>query len=257
MLIYNDTNIYLKRFFSMNESENGFLITFEGVDGTGKTTQARLLEESNTKISLDINTIYTKQPFHPTIRTLLLHEILPLETQYHLFLADRKLHCQEVIKPLLDNKKIVICDRYIDSTMVYQGYDFAHKNWSNHKEILENTMKDNLNVIDNCFPDLTIYLKANYETILNHLKNRNEKLDIFEQDEAILKKRIESFELYYMCDLFNLNIDLKLPKRKILRIEIDNKHPEEISKIIQDYIYNGFNKERFESRKNGYLILAK
>lgn len=240
-----------------NQIRNGYFITFEGVDGTGKTTQARMLEEKLNKISLNTSAIYTKQPFHPKIRELLLNETLPLETQYYLFLADRKLHCQEVIKPLLDNTKTVICDRFIDSTMVYQGYHLANKNWANHEEILKTTMKDNLSVIDNCYPQLTIYLKASFETILNHLKNRNEKIDVFEKDENEIKSRIDNFELYYMCDLFNLNAYLNLPKRKILRIEIDNKHPEEISYIISDFVVNGFNKDKFESRKNGYLFLAK
>ena len=108
------------------ELEKGYFITFEGADGCGKTTQAELLEKwLNTK---GYNTLMTLEPgatdLGKNLRQILLHYDKPVsdEAEMFMYLADRAQHAQMIIKPALEDKKIVLCDRYTDSTVAYQGY---------------------------------------------------------------------------------------------------------------------------------------
>jgi dTMP kinase len=101
-------------------------ITFEGIDGCGKSTQAKLLFKKLSEISL--TTILTEEPGGTTganeIRKLLLREnnfSWSVETEVLLFMAARNDHVEKKIKPALKKGNIVICDRFIDSTLVYQG----------------------------------------------------------------------------------------------------------------------------------------
>lgn len=102
-------------------------ITFEGVEGSGKSTQAKLLQEflsaRGYKVSL------TREPgwgrLGELIRTVILEERdIELDPMAELFLfcADRVQHVRDFIEPRLKNGEIVICDRFFDSTIVYQGY---------------------------------------------------------------------------------------------------------------------------------------
>ncbi|MBX7220919.1 MAG: dTMP kinase [Blastocatellia bacterium] len=117
----------------------GRLITFEGVDGCGKTTQLRLVSERCD--ALGIPFLATRQPggtpLGLKIREILLpptpvdahsalsYESLPVPTpvaEALLFAADRAQHVETVIRPALAAGKLVLCDRYTDSTIAYQGY---------------------------------------------------------------------------------------------------------------------------------------
>jgi len=102
-------------------------ITFEGIEGSGKSTQCKLLmeylESKGHKVSL------TREPGWGAMGKLIRHLILdekdldihPL-TELYLFCADRVQHVKDFINPKLKNGEVVICDRYFDSTIVYQGY---------------------------------------------------------------------------------------------------------------------------------------
>lgn|SRR5262245_58258417 len=102
-------------------------ITFEGGDGTGKTTQVRTLESHFLKLGRAC--IVTREPggtaLGGLIRKVLLevgdHEVAT-GTELLLYLADRAQHVTEVIKPAIETGKIVLCDRFTDSTVAYQGY---------------------------------------------------------------------------------------------------------------------------------------
>jgi dTMP kinase len=102
-------------------------ITFEGVEGSSKTTQAVLLAEWLK--SINVSCVLTKEPGTPMvesckkIRELILNpatEISP-RTEFFLYLADRAEHVEKCIEPALRNGMWVISDRYFDSTRVYQG----------------------------------------------------------------------------------------------------------------------------------------
>jgi dTMP kinase len=103
----------------------GFVVAIEGIDGAGKTTQARMLYSYLKNKGID--TILSKEPtesvYGRKIRELAQgkrESTHPLE-EYQLFVQDRKLHVNNVIQPALAEKKIVILDRYYFSTMAYQG----------------------------------------------------------------------------------------------------------------------------------------
>ncbi len=102
-------------------------ITFEGPDGSGKTTQARMLVEYLQARGLPV--IYTREPggteISEQIRKVILstHNLaMQNETEVLLFSAARAQIVAELIRPALAAGKIVVCDRYSDSTLAYQGY---------------------------------------------------------------------------------------------------------------------------------------
>jgi dTMP kinase len=109
----------------------GMLIVFEGIDGSGKSTQARLLAAALQKIQqhgqLATEIVLTEEPttglLGQKLRTYLAGPVrnLTAEEELHLFVMDRKEHVAQIIKPALAAGKIVICDRYYYSSVAYQG----------------------------------------------------------------------------------------------------------------------------------------
>lgn len=98
-------------------------ISFEGLDGSGKTTHAQLLADFLRAKGKDV--LLTREPggtlLSEKIRELLLSRDMSPRTKTFLFSAARCHHVEEIIRPALKNSIIVICDRYIDSTVAYQG----------------------------------------------------------------------------------------------------------------------------------------
>lgn len=106
---------------------SGIFITLEGGEGSGKTTQARRLCERLTAQGLDV--LHTREPggtlLAERLRSLLLDhsvETIAPETEAYLIFAARRQHVDHVIKPSLARGMMVVCDRFSDSTMAYQGY---------------------------------------------------------------------------------------------------------------------------------------
>ena len=100
-------------------------ITFEGPEGAGKSTALAQLAERLRVRGFEVVT--TREPgagaFGKNIREMLLHgEDLDPKAELLLFLADRSNHVSSIIRPALDEGKVVLCDRYADSTQVYQAY---------------------------------------------------------------------------------------------------------------------------------------
>jgi len=102
-------------------------ITFEGIEGSGKSTQCKLLKEYLESKGRKVTV--TREPGWGAMGKLIRHLILdekeldihPL-TELYLFCADRVQHVKDFITPRLKDGEVVICDRYFDSTIVYQGY---------------------------------------------------------------------------------------------------------------------------------------
>ncbi|HHU60509.1 MAG: dTMP kinase [Bacillota bacterium] len=135
----------------------GLFITLEGVDGVGKTTQALILKEYFEQLGYEV--LHTFEPggtkLGNSIRQILLnpqHEELHSMTEILLYASDRAQHVYEVILPALNAKKIVICDRYVDSSIAYQGYGLG----------LEIRAIEAVNqwATGGLIPDRTIYLDA-------------------------------------------------------------------------------------------------
>jgi dTMP kinase len=104
----------------------GLFITIEGIDGAGKTTQARLLAEWLRGLGRQV--CATREPGGTSagerIRDLVLSRewAIPAEAELFLYLADRTIHVSQVVKPALAAGDVVVCERYTDSTLAYQGY---------------------------------------------------------------------------------------------------------------------------------------
>ena len=105
----------------------GIFITLEGGEGSGKTTQARKLCDQLTAQGLDV--LYTREPggtlVAERLRNILLDhsaETIAPETEAYLIFAARRQHVDHIIKPALTRGMMVVCDRFSDSTMAYQGY---------------------------------------------------------------------------------------------------------------------------------------
>src|SRR5919106_5238618 len=102
-------------------------ITFEGGDGTGKTTQLKALE--NYLTARGLSCISTREPGGTALGELIRQVLLEVgkqpiasPTELFLYLADRAQHIDEVVAPAIELGKIVLCDRHTDSTLAYKGY---------------------------------------------------------------------------------------------------------------------------------------
>lgn len=113
---------------------SGKLIVFEGVEGCGKTTQLHLTRDwlllrMKDKILPEVSVVLTREPGGTELglglRRLLLeghHQLIQERAELLLYAADRAQHVEQVLKPHLEKGAIILCDRYTDSTLAYQGY---------------------------------------------------------------------------------------------------------------------------------------
>ena len=169
--------------------DSGKLITFEGLDGCGKSTQ---LEKATDWLKEQgYSVLKTRQPggtvIGEQIRSILLnpeHEELQPESELLLYLADRIQHLQDSILPAKTAGTIVLCDRFHDSTVAYQGYGRG-LNLNSIESIVTHCIKPYL-------PDLTILLNISPETIATRLKRRQEhsKIDRFDLESLGFFKRV-------------------------------------------------------------------
>ncbi len=146
-------------------------ITFEGVEGSGKSTQAKLLAKLLTNMGHKVT--LTREPgwgsFGELIRKIILDERdLELDpfSELCLFCADRAQHVRDFIKPKLQNGEIVICDRYFDSTVVYQGYGRKLDKRLVNKVAIASTL--------DLIPDVTFLLNLPVRAGLSRLQTRGE-----------------------------------------------------------------------------------
>ena len=155
----------------------GFFITFEGPDGSGKTTISTAVQKKLVEMGYDA--IYTREPggidIAEQIRNVILdpkNTTMDPKTEALLYAASRRQHLVEKVIPALDEGKIVICDRFIDSSLAYQGY-------ARHLGI-ENVYSINQFAVEGHFPDITIFLNLNYEDGLKRIETRKfkDRLDL-------------------------------------------------------------------------------
>jgi dTMP kinase len=196
-------------------------ITFEGIDLSGKSTQAKLffeyLKKSNKKVILlrePGGTIISEQ-----IRNILLHKSdskMDDMTEFLLFSSARSQLTREVIKPHLNKGYTVICDRYFDSSMAYQGYGGK----------VDRSIIKKLNTIasGNLLPDLTFLINITYKESLKR-KNPNYKAD-----------RIEQKKSSYFNKVVNGYLDIASKNKKRVKVLDGTDSIEHIqSKIVELY----------------------
>ena len=145
-------------------------ITLEGIEGCGKSTQSRMIRDYLESKGMKVTP--TLEPggstLGTTLRQILLdpkHDGITGLTELFLYLADRSQHVSSVIRPALDRGEVVLCDRFADSTVVYQGYGRG----------LDPKLLHQLNevAVDATWPDLTLLLDLDPEIGLKRALTRN------------------------------------------------------------------------------------
>lgn len=173
--------------------KSGFLISIEGIDGSGKSTLSRVLKELLE--SQNYSVILTKEPggtpLGLQIRNFLQNRTFDIcdKAEFLLFASDRAQHMAQKIAPALQNGQIVISDRMGDSSLAYQGFGRGLD-----KEFINQV---NIWAMCNRVPDLTIYLRIDYQIAFERFKRR-EQTTAFEQEKSEFFKRvIEGFETIF------------------------------------------------------------
>ena len=200
----------------------GLFISFEGIDGCGKSTQIDILARYFTKQKKRI--VKTEEPGGTQgsheIRKILLRENnfhWSVETEALLFMAARNDHVEKVIKPAIEDNKIVICDRFIDSTMVYQGMRSA-------KAKKFSLMLFELIGIN---PDITFLIDMDPEIALNRALNR-----------ATVEDRFENYGIDFQQQLRRNFLDIAHNQSERIKIIDGNQSPGDVAKQIIDNIKN-------------------
>ena len=156
--------------------KRGLFITFEGVDGCGKTTQMRLLSEYLESKGYEV--VLTREPgakgLGEKIREILLHYNgeVSSKAESFLFLADRAQNIEKIVNPSVAAGKMVLCDRHTDSTVAYQGYVRG----VNIVNIDELKMLNNLAV--GCRkPDITFVFDIDVETSMTRVGKEKDRME--------------------------------------------------------------------------------
>ena len=169
----------------------GLFITFEGIEGSGKSTICKKLLKKLE--SLNIPVILTKEPgsieleFTQEVSKLIYKykDITPL-TEAYLFQADRAEHINKVVGPALMSGKVVICDRFIDSSLVYQG-------------IVGNVSRETISKLNeisifNFLPDVTFLF--NIDPLIAQKRIKDNKRDTNKFDEKNLSYHQKVYDAY-------------------------------------------------------------
>ena len=192
--------------------QKGILIVFEGIDGSGKSTQAEILLERLQEE--DFNVVYFREPskgkWGRKIKKKALHpDSLTAEEELDLFLKDRRENVEKNLKPALKKKRVVILDRYYYSTIAYQGAKGID-------EKLIRRMNEEF-VVE---PDLVFIFDIDPQKGLERIENRKNKDRLFEREDYLVKVR-EIFRSF--------------KGEKFVHIDA-LKSKEEISKEIQEIV---------------------
>ncbi|WP_457639537.1 dTMP kinase [Persephonella sp.] len=201
----------------------GVFITFEGIEGAGKSTQARLLHDYFQKTGK--KSILTREPGGTQtgrkLRQILLtpsDEVFPPVAELFLYEADRSFHVSNLIRPSLEKGYTVICDRFTDSTLAYQGY--ARGLDINLVKFLNETATEGLK------PDITFLIDIPVEEGLNRIQKKRDK-DRIEQEDIDFHRRLrEGF--------------LKIAQEEKNRVAVLDgmNSPEEIHRQVLDILKN-------------------
>ncbi len=167
----------------MGSGTPGLLITFEGIDGSGKTTQLALLAEELRAAGHDV--LVTREPggtaVGERVREALLdtqHRGMSPQAEALLYAAARAQLVQEVLRPALQAGRTVLCDRFLDSSLAYQGFG---------RELgADNIMMLNVWGTDGLFPDLTLVFVIGEETRRARTGQEHDRLE--EEDDAFFAR---------------------------------------------------------------------
>lgn len=202
--------------------ERGLFITFEGCDGCGKTTCIEKVHEMlNVK---KIPHVLSREPggskIAEDIRKIILDKDNVEEdprTEALLYAASRRQHLVEKVIPVLEEGTMVLCDRYLDSSLAYQGYARGLG--------IDNIMAINAFAIENTMPDLTFFLDLSPEIGLKRVQSRARESDRLDQEKLSFHKAV--YEGYQIIN--------KRFSDRIVRIDA-SRSPDEVSSSVFDVI---------------------
>jgi dTMP kinase len=202
--------------------KKSLFVTFEGIEGSGKSYQSRKLYKNLKKKNISV--ILTREPggtkSAEKIRRVILDDYFNHDskekfnknTDTLLYLAARNEHIENKIKPAISKKKIVICDRFVDSTLAYQVYGKGV-----NKKLVNSVHKY---ILGNIKPDLTFILKVKISKALQRLKNRKRK------------NRYDKFSKNFYIKVQNAFLKLARKNKKRYFVLDNSKDSNVIEKII-------------------------
>jgi len=205
-----------------------FFVTFEGIEGSGKSYQSKRLNQRLKKRGF--KTISTREPggsaSAETIRKIILSgkvNKFSKRTDTLLYLASRNEHFEKVIRPAISKKKIILCDRFIDSTIAYQVYGNGES-----KQFVEYIHKY---ILGNLRPDLTFVLTVSINKAFKRIKERRNKNRYDKFSKKFYEKAQKAF--------------IKIAKTNKSRYKIlDNSaDTNDVEKKIFDYFIDNFDKK--------------
>ena len=202
----------------------GYFISFEGVDGSGKSTQIKKLYEFFTAKGYEV--VLTREPggtdIGEKIREIILDKSnvdMAYMTEALMYAASRAQHVTEVIAPAVEAGKIVICDRFVDSSIAYQG---CGRQRGDCVEII------NRCAVNGCMPDITFLMKVRPDVSSSRMKDR--ELDRIEMENMEFYKRVsKGYE----------KLEKEFPER-IIGIDADGTI-EDIERVILVHMENLMN----------------
>jgi dTMP kinase len=165
---------------------SGVLITLEGVEGSGKTTQMMRLERwlrrqgrkveqtrepDGTRLGVAVRALFKRRGVQPK----------PL-VEVFLFMAARQQHVAEKIRPWLDRGRVVLCDRHADATVAYQGYGRGVD--------LDLIRELNARATSGIMPDLTLLFDLDPAEGMRRVRTRDRRLDNFEREKLAFHRRV-------------------------------------------------------------------
>jgi dTMP kinase len=175
----------------------GWFITLEGPEGCGKSTQLRLLASWLSQAGVE--PVVTREPGGTPIGEVirdLLHDCsrtdMAFETEILLYAASRAQHVVQVIRPELDQGRIVLCDRFYDSTYAYQGYGRGLP--------LEALRRITAFATQGLVPDLTLYLDVSPEVGLRRRQESGEALNRLDREAVAFHTRVRQGYLALMAE---------------------------------------------------------
>ena len=165
---------------------SGLFISIEGPDGSGKSTQIENIKKFFEDKNIDI--VFTREPggtpIGERIREIILDNAfseMDAMTEAMLYAASRAQHVAQVIRPALEAGKVVICDRFVDSSLAYQGYG---------RKLGDSVSIINGYAVGDCMPDITFLMKLDPNVGKHRIEENRDNQDRLEHEKMTFHKRV-------------------------------------------------------------------
>ena len=208
--------------------KQGVFITFEGNDGAGKTTACLGVKDKLEQMGYSV--IYTREPggskIAESIREILLdvnNTAMDGITEALLYAASRRQHLVDIVLPALEKKQIVLCDRFLDSSLAYQGHARGIG--------MEEVYKINEFAIHNCMPIKTFFYSVSMETGQKRMNIRGDKNRLDLEQNDFHKKVREGYEMLIKTYPERIHVIDAEPSKE----EVIEETLYQVLKVIKEY----------------------